>query len=158
MALKRENIFKKEKTMKSMSKIMYPAGLTLCLLSSAVFAKSSGRTVTVAQLKSAADAVADLIPDGGEGESKSGSCTFKVAKTAKGLSLSIETEKAGSVRLLVPAGNQIKFTTDNSPDGSYDEKYAIEGVGSVEIIHADDAFDEVTLSNDEASHTCGAYY
>ncbi len=47
---------------------------------------------------------------------------------------------------------------DLTGDGSYSAEYTWGGYASLYLVHADDAYDMMTLSSSSTTLTCGAYY
>jgi hypothetical protein len=126
-----------------------------------LFTSSSAfaRPATISQLRTAVNQISHILQDGGEAESKAGNCKFTITPGKDGFGLKLETEKLGTIELTVPNLSNINLIVkQTSEDGSYDEVFDIGGIGTVEVIHADDAYDEVTLANTSTHHTCGAYY
>jgi hypothetical protein len=78
-------------------------------------------------------------------------CTFTTKSTASGLVIEL-TDKNGKLTLTVGKGDQI--THKDRPDGdSSVETYQIAGVGSVELVHADDAFEQVNVTSAKTKKT-----
>jgi len=77
-----------------------------------------------------------------------GDCSFTSTKTAGGLELSL-TSSGTTVKVSIAKSDRITLKTKNEQS-----TYTIAGVGSVEILNADDAFDRVTLSSKAKSAAC----
>jgi hypothetical protein len=106
----------------------------------------AGKSVTHAEFESAIKAEDNWLPtaDG---------CTFSMKSKAGGLELSLKAD-GGTVTLDVDSRSAITLS-EKDGDGS-DQTYTIAGVGSVRIIHADDAFVSfaLTSSKTKVTSTC----
>jgi hypothetical protein len=103
----------------------------------------AGKSVTQAEFKNAMKVEDNWL-------STADGCTFSMKSKAGGLELSLKAD-GGTVTLDVGSQSAITLVEKDS-DGS-DQSYTIAGVGSVRVIHADDAFVSFALTSSKTSVT-----
>ena len=107
----------------------------LMLLSSPAFAHPA----SLANLKNAANEAYAFL------ENTDG-CKFDIELKGRGFSAQITDDKKGTVRLTANPGDVIELTTQDQSGDGFDKIFAVNGA-VLEIVHADDAYDSVTLKD-----------
>lgn len=93
----------------------------------------------------------------GEVEDLGGECFLTLVPSQNGFSeILFSIDNVVRFKVLIEETAQIKRTFYG--DESYSVNYTWGGYASLSIVHADDAYDTITLSNSSTTLTCGAYY
>lgn len=93
----------------------------------------------------------------GEVEDLGGECFITMVPSQNGFSeILFSIDNVVRFKVLIEETTQIKRSFYG--DESYSVDYTWGGYGSLSIVHADDAYDTITLSNSSTTLTCGAYY
>jgi hypothetical protein len=78
-------------------------------------------------------------------------CSFSTKSTSSGLTLTVK-DKSGTVTVVVDSQDAITHKDKADGDSSI-ETYTIAGVGTVVLTHADDAFEEISLTSSKTKKT-----
>jgi anionic cell wall polymer biosynthesis LytR-Cps2A-Psr (LCP) family protein len=95
------------------------------------------------------DDFAKTVADNEMSEDTGADCSFASTKSSDGLEITMIGDDKTTVTLSIPRDARITVKTKNEQ-----ATYTIAGVGSVEILNADDAFNRVTVSSKSKSAAC----
>ena len=97
----------------------------------------------------------------GELDEVGGDCTVEITHQADG-SLLIQLQSGSNINLSIPVktDERIQSEVQESEDGSFSHVYTFGTYGSrsLTLVHADDAYDTMTIEVGQVSLVCGAYY
>jgi hypothetical protein len=95
----------------------------------------------------------------GEVEDLGGECYLTMIPSKNGFSkIQFFIDDVVRFTVLIEETAMIEHSIEGSSDGSYSAEYKWSGYASLSVVHADDAYDTITLSNSSTTLTCGAYY
>jgi hypothetical protein len=83
-----------------------------------------------------------------------GDCAFVVSPSSKGLKLRLVAGENFGGEIEVREQYPTQLTEKIDSDGSYQREYAFKYAGKLTVIHADDAYDEIVLTDGESTVRC----
>lgn len=98
--------------------------------------------------------IGDLDEIGGE-------CIVALEKDEKGrMNIVLKSDKGFQIDTVIFNDDKIKFTAEESEDGSYSHvySYGIGGVNKFTVVNADDAYVTMSLRTGSTSLQCGVYF
>lgn len=95
----------------------------------------------------------------GEVEDLGGECSINIVPSKNGFSeILFSIDGAVRFKVLIEETAKIKRAAYGDGDGSYSTDYTWGGYASLSVVHAEDAYDTVSLSNSSTTLSCSAYY
>lgn len=135
--------------------------LTIGLLSTQMtFASTTEKFITVAQFKKQVrEEINSTQIENGELEDLGGDCSLSVKIDDKNRSfIVISSENKVRLALMINEKEKIKEIVDDVSDDTYRKIYKFGLTKTLEIIHADDAYDAAVLSSGSTKLTCSVYF
>lgn len=96
----------------------------------------------------------------GELDEIGGECAVQIIQEADQLQVTLTGENGLKLGFKVTSDEPIRYRTKGADDDSFMKEYRVGFYGSsiLTIVHADDAYDTVSVQVGSTSLTCGAYY